>query len=97
MAALDGRARRRPCLRNSGPDGGTRVDGPDRSEEHTSELQSLMRSSYAGFCLKKKKKNEQKEKVSKKKGKKQERICYLHLSNKVKTSQRDIERQQNRK
>src|SRR3546814_8586782 len=26
-----------------------------RSEEHTSELQSLMRSSYAGFCLKKKK------------------------------------------
>src|SRR3546814_1809550 len=32
--------------------------GPDadltRSEEHTSELQSLMRSSYAVFCLKKK-------------------------------------------
>src|SRR3546814_4625060 len=27
----------------------------DRSEEHTSELQSLMRSSYADFCLKKKK------------------------------------------
>src|SRR3546814_1107431 len=26
----------------------------DRSEEHTSELQSLMRSSYAGVCLKKK-------------------------------------------
>src|SRR3546814_5809308 len=26
-----------------------------RSEEHTSELQSLMRTSYAGFCLKKKK------------------------------------------
>src|SRR3546814_6389991 len=26
----------------------------DRSEEHTSELQSLMRSSYAVFCLKKK-------------------------------------------
>src|SRR3546814_4975477 len=25
-----------------------------RSEEHTSELQSLMRSSYAGFCLKNK-------------------------------------------
>src|SRR3546814_9535437 len=30
-----------------------------RSEEHTSELQSLMRNSYAGFCLKKKKKNRQ--------------------------------------
>src|SRR3546814_3465837 len=28
-----------------------------RSEEHTSELQSLMRSSYAVFCLKKKKKH----------------------------------------
>src|SRR3546814_1501578 len=28
----------------------------DRSEEHTSELQSLMRISYAVFCLKKKKK-----------------------------------------
>src|SRR3546814_10719926 len=28
---------------------------PARSEEHTSELQSLMRISYAAFCLKKKK------------------------------------------
>src|SRR3546814_10023067 len=28
-----------------------------RSEEHTSELQSLMRISYAAFCLKKKKKH----------------------------------------
>src|SRR3546814_3246103 len=33
------------------PEGGTA-----RSEEHTSELQSLMRISYAVFCLKKKKK-----------------------------------------
>src|SRR3546814_4503876 len=33
-----------------------------RSEEHTSELQSLMRISYAVFCLKKKKKKERKEK-----------------------------------
>src|SRR3546814_13826547 len=30
---------------------------PVRSEEHTSELQSLMRISYAVFCLKKKKKH----------------------------------------
>src|SRR3546814_2295220 len=30
-----------------------------RSEEHTSELQSLMRISYAVFCLKKKKKRQQ--------------------------------------
>src|SRR3546814_3353090 len=33
-----------------------------RSEEHTSELQSLMRISYAVFCLKKKKQHEQKRK-----------------------------------
>src|SRR3546814_2976235 len=32
----------------------------ERSEEHTSELQSLMRISYAVFCLKKKKHNTQK-------------------------------------
>src|SRR3546814_2825219 len=31
-----------------------------RSEEHTSELQSLMRISYAVFCLKKKKKRREK-------------------------------------
>src|SRR3546814_10229002 len=31
------------------------LDGTERSEEHTSELQSLMRISYAVFCLKKKK------------------------------------------
>src|SRR3546814_1829418 len=31
-----------------------------RSEEHTSELQSLMRTSYAVFCLKKKKKKKHK-------------------------------------
>src|SRR3546814_10450714 len=39
-----GRARREP-----------RDDAAPRSEEHTSELQSLMRISYAVFCLKKKK------------------------------------------
>src|SRR3546814_6475012 len=37
---------------------GNPVDG--RSEEHTSELQSLMRISYAVFCLKKKKKKSMK-------------------------------------
>src|SRR3546814_1000876 len=36
-------------------DGGRVVAGAGRSEEHTSELQSLMRISYAVFCLKKKK------------------------------------------
>src|SRR3546814_4605221 len=34
-----------------------RCRGDRRSEEHTSELQSLMRISYAVFCLKKKKIN----------------------------------------
>src|SRR3546814_4245185 len=37
--------------------GGDRAWPPARSEEHTSELQSLMRISYAVFCLKKKKKH----------------------------------------
>src|SRR3546814_5449553 len=37
-----------------------------RSEEHTSELQSLMRISYAVFCLKKKKKRTQQYKHNKK-------------------------------
>src|SRR3546814_9807432 len=35
----------------------TRFHNPIRSEENTSELQSLMRISYAVFCLKKKTKN----------------------------------------
>src|SRR3546814_2938736 len=42
-------------------DGGPRTrwlrTSPERSEEHTSELQSLMRISYAVFCLQKNKKN----------------------------------------
>src|SRR3546814_3026260 len=40
-----------PGLANIAP----RAVGQFRSEEHTSELQSLMRISYAVFCLKKKK------------------------------------------
>src|SRR3546814_4141719 len=46
--------------------GGDRAGGHDgrqrhnRSEEHTSELQSLMRISYAVFCLKKKNKRKKK-------------------------------------
>src|SRR3546814_10437811 len=42
----------RPCRRLGADDGFARLL---RSEEHTSELQSLMRISYAVFCLKKKK------------------------------------------
>src|SRR3546814_4758680 len=37
--------------------------GGERSEEHTSELQSLMRISYAVFCLKKKKQDTHKAQV----------------------------------
>src|SRR3546814_3501117 len=45
-------------LRAKRAEGGRRPTNPERlprSEEHTSELQSLMRISYAVFCLKKKK------------------------------------------
>src|SRR3546814_10597366 len=37
----------------------------DRSEEHTSELQSLMRISYAVFCLQKKNRNDEHDKNTK--------------------------------
>src|SRR3546814_8050839 len=44
------------CQRSAPPPAGHRDTPADcRSEEHTSELQSLMRISYAVFCLKKKK------------------------------------------
>src|SRR3546814_5516230 len=43
--------------RHSGQPGAQALHAGIRSEEHTSELQSLMRISYAVFCLKKKKKN----------------------------------------
>src|SRR3546814_8112845 len=46
---------RREAARELEPRGERRVFGGKRSEEHTSELQSLMRNSYAVFCLKKKK------------------------------------------
>src|SRR3546814_15096102 len=52
-------ARPGPCRRRPRPARRSRSDGrpsppwrPDRSEEHTPELQSLMRISYAVFCLK---------------------------------------------
>src|SRR3546814_2166313 len=63
---------RRPALLHRQPRGlhragqdhhaaeGPRGQRDHRSEEHTSELQSLMRISYAVFCLKKKNKKKQK-------------------------------------
>src|SRR3546814_2893266 len=49
--------RKRPFKPASRPtrEGAAARSGASRSEEHTSELQSLMRISYAVFCLKKKK------------------------------------------
>src|SRR3546814_2246077 len=44
------------AVRGTSPTTSTRPDS-SRSEEHTSELQSLMRISYAVFCLKKKNHN----------------------------------------
>src|SRR3546814_10438902 len=62
-------------LRRSGPapcpqrhDCENRSAKGGRSEEHTSELQSLMRISYAVFCLKKKSKYQQNTKNSTNKG-----------------------------
>src|SRR3546814_6741312 len=65
LMALRGQSR--PCARPPQRQCGGRPVGPiflrgglaliRRSEEHTSELQSLMRISYAVFCLKKKKQN----------------------------------------
>src|SRR3546814_9443863 len=69
--ARAGAAGRRPARAEGGdrasrvrdPGAGARAGGHRhrraRSEEHTSELQSLMRISYAVFCLKKKKKKKQ--------------------------------------
>src|SRR3546814_4067766 len=50
-----GALHRRPRVRVT-PERPETGNHPCRSEEHTSELQSLMRISYAVFCLKKKKK-----------------------------------------
>src|SRR3546814_5488355 len=49
-------------VENGGQDELGAVGDVIRSEEHTSELQSLMRISYAVFCLKKKKTNKNRHK-----------------------------------
>src|SRR3546814_3144967 len=59
-----------------------------RSEEHTSELQSLMRISYAVFCLKKKKKQKQNTHVDHKYVHK-----LLHIQYKTYTIQNDVNQQ----
>src|SRR3546814_8029842 len=54
VKGLDGVRLAEPCLDCSDD----LVERSSRSEEHTSDLQSLMRISYAVFCLTKKKKHE---------------------------------------
>src|SRR3546814_2492597 len=61
LIGVDGAARAHADIPNPGsPRSGGRAAWGARSEEHTSALQSLMRISYAVFCLKKKKKNKRK-------------------------------------
>src|SRR3546814_6854478 len=54
-SARKARHRQRPRPRRSSPSRSVVAAAARRSEEHTSELQSLMRISYAVFCLKKEK------------------------------------------
>src|SRR3546814_1270073 len=64
-AARGGERMKQPCIlpkvaaaiRKSSPRWMKLISANGRSEEHTSELQSLMRISYAVFCLKKKNKS----------------------------------------
>src|SRR3546814_5481135 len=53
-----------PATAAAGSAAGVLEPATARSEEHTSELQSLMRISYAVFCLKKKKHNRSTENVN---------------------------------
>src|SRR3546814_2493882 len=62
LLAIGFRLALRPRERHARRDGDAVHEEGRRSEEHTSELQSLMRISYAVFCLKKKKTNKEKQK-----------------------------------
>src|SRR3546814_10826205 len=65
-----------PTMRGDG-----RAPERKRSEEHTSELQSLMRSSYAVFCLKKKNNNN--------KTKRHSKNIYTHTNNAAQIKETD--------
>src|SRR3546814_4149526 len=62
--AIAGAFGARPVVYKAGRYGVGPATAGIRSEEHTSELQSLMRISYAVFCLKKKKQNTLKEQAN---------------------------------
>src|SRR3546814_2084618 len=59
VSSVSDRPEPQPRRRQCAGDQSRRSAALDRSEEHTSELQSLMRISYAVFCLKKKKTDQQ--------------------------------------
>src|SRR3546814_10619143 len=61
-SAMPDRSSSSPSSTNSGIANRMKSVETPRSEEHTSELQSLMRNSYAACCLKKKTKKKQKKK-----------------------------------
>src|SRR3546814_10352329 len=61
LAIGGGKTRQRDRVGDEAGGDGREHDVGRRSEEHTSELQSLMRISYAVFCLKKKKETKQSE------------------------------------
>src|SRR3546814_6187816 len=63
---------------------GDQGTGSPRSEEHTSELQSLMRISYAVFCLKKKK-NKKKKLIQPIQNKTKKSPTYRHISHEDKS------------
>src|SRR3546814_8224674 len=60
------------------PRSARKVSPSARSEEHTSELQSLMRISYAVFCLKKKNKIQQQQKLKTSRTKTQQQSTGKH-------------------
>src|SRR3546814_6401973 len=61
-----------------------------RSEEHTSELQSLMRISYAVFCLKKKTRNNTEKDTAVTHVKRRKEYNITHLKKKIKTPSNTI-------
>src|SRR3546814_9223785 len=87
-AAGRGQDPRRRAGRGAAVRADRRPARPCRSEEHTSELQSLMRNSYAVFCLKKKKKTKTTpiKKTTKHQNHKQEDTSNAETPTKKKTS-----------
>src|SRR3546814_1269390 len=71
--AISASARVRSARTGSGSSRST-----SRSEEHTSELQSLMSISYAVFCLKKKKEHDKNDKKHQNTNKKNKKASIIH-------------------